>query len=165
MFRLASVGVLCGLVAVHGVQAAVRVRLPRDPRPNGGAVPASLDSFRKGFKMCSRVGPNGATSFWELSAAEVAEIDRALLVHLSKGPATTTLAYKPVKYVRQYAGFRRGARQFVYINAYPSPPLPGQADPAARALSIGCDGGDMFCGIEYDQLKRTFQNLEINGTY
>src|SRR4051794_4737181 len=111
MFRLGSAGVFCGLLAVHGAQAAVRVRLPSDPRPNGGSVPASLDSFRNGFKTCSRPGPKGATSYWELSPSEVGEIDRALLVHLSKGPATTTLAYKPAKYVRQYAGFRRGTRQ------------------------------------------------------
>jgi hypothetical protein len=75
------------------------------------------------------------------------------------------LAYKPAKYVRQYAGFRRGTRQFVYINAYATPHLPQREDPAASTLEIGCDGGDMFWGIEYDQLKRTFRNLEINGTF
>jgi hypothetical protein len=163
MRRLGTVGAIVGLLATAGAQAAVRVRLPNEPRPDGGAVAASLDSFQRGFKMCSRPGPKGATSYWELSPAEVGEIDRALLDYLSKGPVTKTLAFNPAKYVRQYAGFRRGRRQFVYMNAYPSRHLPGPANPAARELAIGCDGGDMFWGIEYDQQKRKFQDLEVNG--
>ena len=113
--------------------------------------------------MCSRPGPKGVTSYWELSPTAVDEIDRALLGYLAKGPVNATFAFRPEKYVRQYAGFRRGKKEFVYINAYPSPTLKLGAEDARKVMGIGCDGGDVFWGIEYDVVKRAFGHLEING--
>jgi hypothetical protein len=113
--------------------------------------------------MCSRPGPKGVTSYWELSPSSVDEIDRALRGYLAKGPVKATFAFRPERYVRQYAGFRRGKQEFVYINAYPSPRRSEGTEDPRKVMGIGCDGGDMFWGIEYDVMKRRFGALEING--
>jgi hypothetical protein len=163
MVRPGIAFVLCSVLSFRSAAGAVRVRLPNETRPDGPAVAVSLEAFRQGFRMCSRPGPKGVTSYWELSRTAVAEIDRALLGYLAKGPVNATFAFRPEKYVRQYAGFRRGKEEFVHINAYPSPTLRMAAEDARKVMGIGCDGGDLFWGVEYDVVKRKFRNLEING--
>jgi hypothetical protein len=105
------------------------------------------------------------TSYWEVSRDDVQRVDPALLEYLQTAPHET-IAYEPQKFVRQYAGFRRGKHRFIYINAFPSDHLARMgADPSeAKVFLIACDGGDIFWGIEYDVERGTFARLEVNGS-
>jgi hypothetical protein len=88
--------------------------------PDGKAVPVVLAGLKGlGFKMCSRPEPQGVTSYWEVSGEEVRRVDRALLAYLRTAHKEMAMAYQPEKLVRQYAGFRRGERPFIYVNAFP----------------------------------------------
>ena len=134
--------------------------------PDGVAVPVALAGFKsRGFRMCSRRGPSGVTSYWEVSREDVQRVDHALLAHLRTAHKKMTMAYQPEKFLRQYAGFRRGERPFIYVNAFPSEEMAfSKADPS-KGLFIGCDGGDLFWGIEYDVGRGTFDEFEPNGSY
>jgi len=153
---------LC-LVFAGGTASAVQTRLPETDIPDGIAVPVDLGAFKDGFRMCSRPGPSSVTSYWEVPRDDVQRVDRALLAYLRGTPSKKTIAYKPEKFVRQYAGFRRGKHQFIYVNAFPSDHLARSKDDPSKTLSIGCDGGDIFWGIEYDVQGGKFARLETNG--
>jgi hypothetical protein len=59
------------------------------------------------------------------------------------------------KYQRQYLGFLRGGRRFVYINVFPAHFLRAVRD-STKELPRMCDGGTITWGIEYDVEKRRF---------
>jgi len=141
----------------------VTIRDPNAAIPDGAALAVSLAAFKDGFRMCSRSGPSWVTSYWEVSREDVQRVDTALLAYLGNAPGKTTLAYKPEKFVRQYAGFRRFGRQFIYVNAFPSDSLALSKEDPSKELLIGCDGGDVFWGIEYEVKRGTFGGLETNG--
>ena len=151
------------LLLAAGTASAVQIRLPDASIPDGVAVPVNLAAFKDGFRMCSRPGPSSVTSYFQVPRDDVQRVDRALLAYLRNAPSKTTIAYKPEKFVRQYAGFRRAKEHFIYINAFPSDHLARSKDDPSQVLSIGCDGGDIFWGIEYDVQRGTFARLETNG--
>jgi hypothetical protein len=109
-----------------------------------------------------------------VSQEDVRRVDAALLAYLRSAPFKGRLAYKPEKFVRQYAGFRRLGRPYVYINAFPSRDLltfrvdatnkvvRSKVDPS-KGLRFVCGGGDEEWGIEYDVRSRTFSGLRTNG--
>lgn|SRR5215813_12156887 len=133
---------------------------PRFREPvRGWAAPLPLQAFEKGIRTCSRTGPSGITGYWQVSEAEVSEIDQALLKFLS-GPAMRRTSSTPLDmYMRQYMGLFRGSRRFVYINAFPKD-FPTSS--TAEMVDL-CDGGPSFWGIEYDLARRRFGPRETNG--
>jgi hypothetical protein len=151
------------LLFAGGSASAVRIRVPDAEIPDGVAVPVTLAAFKSGFRMCSRLGPSSVTSYWEVPRDDVHRVDRALLAYVRDTPSELAIAYRPEKFVRQYAGFRRGKHEFIYVNAFPSDHLARSKDDPSKTLLIGCDGGDIFWGIEYDVQSGTFARLEING--
>jgi hypothetical protein len=109
--------------------------------------------------MCSRETPARMSGFWELSPAEVAAIDQALLAYLAgsglrmRGPAAS--------YQRQYLGFHRDGARMVYVNAFPT--FRGRTVPRSRVEFFGfCDGGADFWGIEYDVARKSFARFAVN---
>ena len=144
--------------------STVTIRNPEATLPDGLAVAVALAGFKDGFRLCSRPGPSRVTSYWQVAAEEVQRVDAALLAYLRDAPGEQTLAYRPEKYIRQYAGFSRMERQFIYINAFPSDHLRLMTEEPSQTLAIGCDGGDIFWGIEYDVQREAFAELETNGT-
>ena len=73
-------------------------------------------------------------------------------------------------YFRQYAGFERGPRKVIYLNAI--------ADSTANVLTIDdtrtqwrteavniCDGGAVTFGAVYDTATRRFDWFQTNGPY
>jgi hypothetical protein len=143
--------------------SAVTIRNPDAALPDGVAVAVTLAAFKDGFRMCSRPGPWWVTSYWEVPPEDVQRVDAALLAYLRNAPGDKTLAYKPEKFTRQYAGFRKMGRRFIYVNAFPSNESAHSKEDPSKELLIDCDGGDVFWGIEYDVQRRAFGGLETNG--
>jgi hypothetical protein len=152
-----------GTSSVRTRTSGVRIRFPNATIPDGVAVAVTLAPFSLSSRMCSRPGPSSVTSYWEVSHDDVQRVDPALLEYLQTAPHET-IAYEPQKFVRQYAGFRRGKHRFIYINAFPSDHLARMGADPSKAFLIGCDGGDIFWGIEYDVERGTFARLEVNSS-
>jgi hypothetical protein len=96
------------------------------------------------------------TGFWEVPPSDVESIDRALLAFLrtQKVDASHLQLYR-----RQYLGFRRGARRYVFINAIP-PSMSVTPESAEGELIAVCD--DTW-GVEYDVGTQTFSHLGIDS--
>lgn len=64
-------------------------------------------------------------------------------------------------FLRQYAGFTRGGRRMIYLNAFGL-----RDDPKwkSRAVVV-CDGGPSFFGAVYDVQARRWSELSFNGPY
>lgn len=136
------------------------VRAAEQPRR---AVPLKIEAFKNGFRPCSREPPQGITGYWEVKQAEVHRIDDALLAHLDRTGLRNKLRYSPSGYQRQYLGLIRGEQRIVYINAFPV----NFGDAVGRSKSQfvkGCDGGNLFWGIEYDVLSKSFANFSVDAT-
>jgi hypothetical protein len=144
--------------------SALRIRLPDATIPDGVAVSLPIAAFKAGFGMCSRPGPSSVTSYWEVSQDDVQRVDQELLTYLRNASSKNTIAYRPEKFVRQYAGFRRGTHPFIYVNAFPSDELAHSDTDPSKTFLGACDGGDLFWGIEYDVGSGTFARLETNGS-
>jgi hypothetical protein len=71
----------------------------------------------------------------------------------------------PQGWRRQYGGFLRDGRRFIYGNFYPRGV--GDDRPAANDWRHGpmtvCDGGHAFFGVEYDVDGHRFTHLDFNG--
>ena len=123
------------------------------------AVALKIDAFKMGFRNCSRPTPRGITSFWQVNQSDVARIDEALILYLEKTGLANRLRVPPSAYGRQYLGYDRGERRFVYVNAF----LRSSGD-ARSTYQRWCDGGNQFWGIEYDMKQKAFADFEIDGT-
>jgi hypothetical protein len=96
------------------------------------------------------------TGFWQLAPAEVANIDRALLSFLRQQKLSRT---DLEQYGRQYLGFFRGTRRYVFVNAIP-PTFRVTAERSQGQLIAVCD--DTW-GIEYDVATQRFAHLGIDS--
>lgn len=117
------------------------------------------------IRQCSRRGPR-STGFWAPSRQEVLSAERELEAYLSKPNCATrdTLDH----YFRQYIGFIRNGRRFLYVNALHDSvrndfSVVGESPGWPLIPIVVCDGGDSFWGVEFDVEAQTFQNLECNG--
>ena len=124
------------------------------------AVALNIEAFKTGFRNCSRPTPQGMTSFWQVSQPDLDTVDAALLLHLEKSGAAKKLRGSPSSYGRQYLGFNRGERRFIYINAF----LRSSGDARSR-YQRWCDGGNQFWGIEYNVNDKTFTGFAVDSVY
>ena len=122
------------------------------------AVALKIEAFKTGFRNCSRPTPEGTTSFWEVRQPDVEKIDEGLMIHLERTGLAKKLRNPPSTYGRQYLGYNRGDRRFVYVNAF----LRSSGDPKSK-YQRWCDGGNLFWGIEYDMQQKVFTGFEIDG--
>ena len=122
------------------------------------AVALKIGAFKAGFRNCSRPTPQGITSFWQVAPSDVEKIDEALMHHLERTGLAKKMRASPSAYGRQYLGYNRGERRFVYVNAF----LRSSGD-AKSTYVRWCDGGNQFWGIEYDMQQKTFTDFEIDG--
>jgi hypothetical protein len=127
------------------------------------AVPLKIEAFKDGFRPCSREPPQGITGYWELKQSEVTKIDNALLTHLDRSGLKNRLRFSPSGYQRQYLGLIRGQQRIVYISAFPV----NFGDAVSRSKTQfvkGCDGGNLFWGIEYDIQTKSFTDFAVDET-
>ena len=129
--------------------------------PDGRPGVLHTTAVADGLRFCSRNGPDGISSFWEVPSKAIPAIDAALQKHLRTSRLYKQLTLPASKYQRQYLGFSRGEARFVYINAFPARYLRAMPDPTNELPRI-CDGGSLTWGIEYDMKRRTFSGFAPN---
>ena len=142
---------LCASLALRAAPAQVRAALSARSTILRGA------SARPLFKQCSRSSP-AADGFWNPGARDVAPLEASFTSfwRAQKRPARTPPL---ARCYRQYAGFTRGGRRMIYLNAL------GTCDDLqwkSRAVVV-CDGGSSFFGAVYDVASRRWSTLSFNG--
>ncbi len=116
------------------------------------------------LSQCSRDAPEAGREIWTPSWADIAALEAALPAALAASRLGRDLREPtpPEGWRRQYVGYVRGGRRFVYGNFYPS----GDDLPAWRTEPIiVCDGGSAFFGVEYDVRAREIVRVDFNGPY
>lgn len=122
------------------------------------------------FKPCSREAPARVGGYWTPSAADIRQLEADapgfLKTRKPPVPGLMTGDY------RQYAGFLRDGRRFIYVSGIPADDIlvlaaarPSRAERRRwqyEAVVI-CDGGPQIYGMEYDLETRQFSHLAFNG--
>lgn len=167
--RLLMVFTFCGVVgSLWGVaQAGTQSKSTVGP----SAVLTGAEA-KKLFKQCSRPDPQGVEGYWNLDAKTAQEITAVFPTYLKTQKLTPDDQQRDFSsYYRQYAGFLRKGRRWVYINAFAPTiekgmrqPSPGQKPFNWKTQSVvACDGGRSFFGVEYEVGTRQFHELHFNG--
>ena len=124
------------------------------------------DQVSSMMRQCSRSVPVAGTPYWRPSRTLIAEMEAKVhdLVaegqHADQRPRPTF----PHGYTRQYVGYKRNGRHYIYGNY-----APVYDDEAAKSLYwrdkpvIICDGGHHVFGVEYDVAKHTIINYASNA--
>lgn len=114
------------------------------------------------FAQCSRSAPSAA-DYWTPGPADIARLEAALPAALP--PATNwrgrILSNAPKGWLRQYIGFLRGGRRFIYGNFFPD--TPDERAGWRQAPVMVCDGGPAYFGVEFDADRGAITDLEFNG--
>lgn len=108
----------------------------------------------------SRQSPLPADGTWSPKLADVQRLE-ALLPYIlteNRGPEFDTERVLSQS-VRQYAGFIRNGKQYLYANFLPANAPP---DWRTKALVI-CDGGAMIFGVEMDVDRGKISHISFNG--
>jgi hypothetical protein len=109
--------------------------------------------------QCSRPEPQNDGGFWAPTSAQIADLESHLRAFLASTPKAATL-FDLDRYHRQYLGFLRGGKRFIYGNFYSH-----YYDPKREATQpvLVCDGGRGFWGIVYSVDSSTFSDFFVNG--
>ena len=113
------------------------------------------------LKQCSRDTPQGVDEFWMPSPGEVTELEARLAPFLKAGPSGREVL--PLdQYHRQYIGFTKQGKHYIYGSFYT---VPGAfvANYEATEPVLVCDGGSHFWGIVFSVDSKTFMDLAFNG--
>ena len=121
------------------------------------AFPLKVSAFSAGFHNCSRPIPQGMTSFWQVNPPDVEKIDQSLVQYLEITALTKRLRKPTSAFGRQYLGFSRGEKRFIYINAY----LKASGDTKSTYVKR-CEASNQTWGIEYDMQQKVFANFEMD---
>ena len=116
------------------------------------------------IETCSRPGPEGVDSFFEVSPREVTAVESAIMRLLREkaeeyrelqGVQAIFAPFEwpdnPASYTRAYVGYIVDGERMVYGDFRPASTLSTKGDRWATL----CDGGSKFFGVEYslDQMK------------
>ena len=150
--------------------ATIGVALATTP-PAHASKPASAESSyvifdaklgKNLFLQCSRSTPTAA-NYWTPGPADIAKLESALPAALP--PVSNwrgkVLSNAPQGWLRQYVGFLRGGRRFIYGNFFPD--TPDERAHWRHAPIMVCDGGPAFFGVEFDANRGVITDVEFNG--
>ena len=114
------------------------------------------------LQQCSRTAPQGVDAFWRPSAEDISELETLLEPFLRANPTGRPLL--PLQqYHRQYVGFTKGGKRYIYGNFYALPRgFTADQDEAVDPIHV-CDGGRHFWGIVFAVDSKSFLELAING--
>jgi hypothetical protein len=113
------------------------------------------------LKQCSRATPQGVEGFWMPSSGEVADLEGRLVPFL-KASASGHEVLPLDQYHRQYIGFTKQGKHYIYGSFYA---VPGAvvANYEATEPVLVCDGGSHFWGIVFSIDSKAFMDLAFNG--
>jgi hypothetical protein len=111
--------------------------------------------------QCSRNTPQGVDGFWTPSSHDVAELEALLEPFLRTGASGRSVL--PIdQYHRQYIGFTKRGKHYIYGNFYAVPHAIVSSYEATEPVLI-CDGGPRFWGIVFSIDSKSFMDLAFNG--
>jgi hypothetical protein len=154
----------------HNDGAKVKLVSVNDPEPGEVPAPRSV-SFPPNVRHllpvsqasrmlhpCSREAPQ-ATTFWEPSEAEIDILERQLVIFMRAREQAQSTVPPPGQYGRQYVGFFRNGKPYIYGNYYP--------DTADKYQSLGpldvCDGGRAHWSLVFNPKASSFSELNFSG--
>jgi len=111
------------------------------------------------LKPCSRGGPGDAASFWVPANAQLDALEGKLITFLASHESDESLPPSN-SYHRQYLGFVKDGRHYIYGSFYPGRGAMKQAE-RDNPLRV-CDGGSSFWGVVYDVESGEFSDLRVN---
>lgn len=130
----------------------------------GRWVVLPMEQAASALKPCSRPGPRGVETSWDIPASVLDQLEadlEALTQIAAQGCCLLGARVRhPKAYLRQYVGVVINGRPLIYINAFRS------VDPTQRWLEEAidvCDGGETYWGALYDPQTRRFSQLAFNG--
>lgn len=155
--RPSAWGLVCAAFLAVGL--AWRAALPVQPLPKGEQIgPRSAilfgDAARPLFHPCSRQAP-ATDGFWDPTAQDIATPEAELPAFLQSAREPAALA----SYFRQYAGFTRGGKKMIYLNAFAQ--IGGDWTQDSGDM---CDGGKAFFGAVYDVERHAWGEMLFNGS-
>jgi hypothetical protein len=100
--------------------------------------------------------------FWTPSSQDVTALE-ALLEKFLTSDASGKAVLPLDQYHRQYIGFIKGGKRFIYGNFYRAPTTISSKYDEATQPVIVCDGGRSFWGIVFSVESRSFVDLAFNG--
>lgn len=111
--------------------------------------------------FCSRPGIVGVIEPWRVSCADVKFAERKLPRFLA-GLGTQVPLQNIHRGFRQYLGFERAGKRFLFINHVPDD------DQIPRSISVRtirdmCDGGGAVWSVEFDVTSATFDHFQTSG--
>lgn len=107
------------------------------------------------MNQCSRSAPHKITSYWKPTAEQVNGLEARLPSFLE------SIKARPIsEFDRQYIGFSRNAKRYIYGNFYIRETAVAHDD---RVPVIACDGGDDFWGVVFDIESEEFSDFSTNG--
>jgi hypothetical protein len=121
------------------------------------------------LRQCSRSTPPPGERGWQPEAADIIAFERFLpeaLAERRRTSETPDWANDRGGWRRQYVGYWRGGRRFIYGNFYPRGVSDGEPGNERwhREPIVICDGGPSFFGAEYDVGARRITHLAFNGS-
>lgn len=117
----------------------------------------SGNDLRAVFRQCSRDAPHPA-SVWKVSDEQAQNVFDQLQ-RIRGSDQYEKLRAELNKYFLQYAGFVVDNNSYIYVHAIKQQ----QGFKGGSQYIEVCDGGDVSWGIVYDERKRSFTQLSING--
>lgn len=115
------------------------------------------------LKQCSRQSPLSIDGTWAPTLADVQRLERLLPSalagkHGSRFDAARVLSGS----ARQYTGFKRDGKQYLYGSFFPANTVRALPEWHTRALVI-CDGGPSVFGVEMELGSERITHISFNG--
>jgi hypothetical protein len=132
-------------------------------RRYGGMVVALPDSaFANGLRVCAKEAPSGIVGTWRVPAKVADAIDTELRAQLRKTGVDKALPFSFSLYVRQYAGFVRDGKRFVYVNALLVEKSSPMVEQVKKGFPASCSSVSGSWGIQYDPSTQKFASFTKN---
>jgi hypothetical protein len=124
--------------------------------PANGKFILPITAGEAAFRQCSRGAPQ-ATEFWLPTDKDIAALEADLPAFIAK----QNPGYPPShSYHRQYMGFMKDGKKFIYGNFYAS----SDTSPTEATMPVVvCDGGPAFWGVVYEPATKSFSDISFNG--
>jgi hypothetical protein len=107
---------------------------------------------------CSEDFIRGVEGYWMPAEPDLQKLTFVLNQHLNSFPPD--LQARLLSYTRQYAGTIKGGRKQIFVNGFAREFGEG-LDLSSEAF-VGCDGGTMIYGVEYDVERQSLHNFRFN---
>lgn len=133
------------------------------------------------LRQCSRASPEGGEPFWQPEAAQIIDVENALIRFLAehRGAHAQYIADERERYgvdahiafdfgrnpqgwMRQYIGYTQGGQRMIYGNFLP---MHDEAQMRLGQPNVVCDGGPQFFGVEFDIRTQQVVRVAFNGGF